>query len=91
MEPARVKYADDDARSAAEDDVRVTVVSAEPSPTHDKKLSLFEDAFGVELDCRKIAIAFAVLAIAATGAGVIAYIVSTGELSGRRPGSRLSD
>ena len=88
MEPSRVREADDDAQAASDKDVRITLDADEPSPA---EATEWYDPGGVQLDSRKVALIFAVLAIAGTAAGVIAYMLSTGEMSGRRPGSRITN
>lgn len=88
MEPSRVREeADDEAQQASEKDVRIAMDADEHSPA----AAEWYDPGGVQLDRRKVALGFAVLAIAGTAAGVIAYIMATGEMSGRRPGSRITN
>jgi hypothetical protein len=67
------------------------VISEEPTGAKADPHTWEDVGAAVYFDQRKIAVVFAVVAIGATAIGVLAYLVSSGELSGRRPGSRLDN
>ena len=63
-------------------------VESPPEPVAVKPFT-WEDPGGLQLDRRSISIIIGTLLIIGVVAGVFAFLCTTGELSGRRPGSRL--